>query len=131
MKVQLQKDKVSELLDKLGHALSDSDFKGASECFAIPSLVVSETGSMVLEKLEQVEQMFAKAGEWYHSQGLVSTKGELESFEVLSETIASIDVRWPSFDNAGIEKSSERSRYIIQTNNGGQFRICCALTRTK
>lgn len=50
---------------------------------------------------------------------------------MLSERLASVDVRWPSFDTSGIEKSSERSHYIVQLGTGEQARIRVALTRTK
>lgn len=131
MKAETRKDKVGELIDKLGTALSNSDFRTAEGCFAFPSQIVMESGTMILETLEQAEQMFAKSGEWYHSRGLVSTKGVLEKFEELSENVASIDVHWPSFDSAGQEKQSERSHYIIQMDTEGHFKVCCALTRTK
>ena len=131
MRAESRKDKVGQLIDNLGTALSNSDFRTAAGCFAFPSLIIMETGPTLVETIEQAEQMFAKSGEWYHSQGLVSTKGELEKFEDISDTVASIDVRWPSFDEAGKEKQAERSHYIIQVDTEGHFKVCCALTRTK
>ncbi|HKX82917.1 MAG TPA: hypothetical protein VJL58_01750 [Pyrinomonadaceae bacterium] len=131
MKAESRRDKVGELIDRLGTALSNSDFRTAAGCFAFPSLIITEAGTTSLKTLEEAEQMFAKSGEWYHSRGLVSTKGELEKFEEISDTVASIDVRWPSFDDAGKEKQVESSHYIIQVDTEGNFKVCCALTRTK
>jgi hypothetical protein len=51
--------------------------------------------------------------------------------EMLSETLASVDVRWPAYDSDNKEKSSERSHYILQLGQGGQVCIRVALTRTQ
>lgn len=131
MNVAMQKDEIGKLLERLGTALSSNDLPAAALCFAAPAFIVSENGATVLENAWQTEQMFTKAADWYHSQGLVSTKAEVEHFEQLSDAIGAIDVRWPSFDKAGTEKFSERSHYILQTGADGKPLIRVALTRTK
>lgn len=40
----------------------------------------------------------------------------------------SVDVRWLAFDAEGVEKTSERSRYILR--NDDELRIRVALTLT-
>jgi hypothetical protein len=60
----------------------------------------------------------------------MSTSPELERVEILSETLVSVDVRWPAFDSSGKEKSSERSHYILQLGGDGGPQIRVALTRT-
>lgn len=93
-------------------------------------MILSDEGAAVLAEANQIENLFAGATEWYRSQGLVSTKPELERVDMLSEKLASVDVRWPAFDGSGQEKSSERSHYILQIGQDGQVRIRVALTRT-
>jgi hypothetical protein len=60
----------------------------------------------------------------------MSTRPELERVEMLTDTLASVDVRWPAYDASGTEISSERSHYIIHLGQDGQLRIRVALTRT-
>jgi len=45
------------------------------------------------------------------------------------ERIAAVDVRWPAFDRAGVEKFSEHSYYILRLGDDGQPRIRAAITR--
>ena len=118
------------LLGRLGQALSAGDLRGASICWEVPAVILSDEGAAVLAEANQIEKLFAGATEWYRSQGLVSTKPELERVDMLSEKLASVDVRWPAFDGSGQEKSSERSHYILQIGQDGQVRIRVALTRT-
>ena|SRR6516162_8489159 len=118
------------LLGRLGQALSAGDLRGVSICWEVPAVILSDEGAAVLAEANQIENLFAGATEWYRSQGLVSTKPELERVDMLSEKLASVDVRWPAFDGSGQEKSSERSHYILQIGQDGQVRIRVALTRT-
>ena len=118
------------LLGRLGQALSAGDLRGVSICWEVPAVILSDEGAAVLAEANQIENLFAGATEWYRSQGLVSTKPELERVDMLSEKLASVDVRWPAFDGSGQEKSSERSHYILQIGKDGQVRIRVALTRT-
>ena len=118
------------LLGRLGQALSAGDLRGVSICWEVPAVILSDEGAAVLAEANQIEKLFAGATEWYRSQGLVSTKPELERVDMLSEKLASVDVRWPAFDGSGQEKSSERSHYILQIGQDGQVRIRVALTRT-
>ena len=76
----------------------------------------------------QIEGFFAQAMEWYRSQRLVATRPELTRAEALTERLTSVDVRWRSFSEAGVEKSSERSHYILRLGEDAQQRIQVALT---
>ena len=78
----------------------------------------------------QIEKFFTEAVAAYRSQGLVSTKPELEDLKILSDRLVTADVRWPAFDQAGIEKSSERSHYILALEDNGEPKIRVALTTT-
>jgi hypothetical protein len=44
--------------------------------------------------------------------------------------LTAVDVRWPAFDEAGEEKVSERSHYILRLGDDGNHRIQVALTMT-
>jgi hypothetical protein len=126
----MDKDKIRQLLERLGQALSAGDLKGASNCWAFPALFLSDDGATVLAEASQLEQLIAQASEWYRKQGIASTKPELERVDMLSEKLTSVDVRWPSYDASGKEKASERSHYILQIGKDEQIHIRLALTRT-
>jgi hypothetical protein len=123
-------EKIRSSLECLGQALSTGDLREVSRCWEVPALVLSDEGATVLADANQIEKLFAQATEWYRSQGLISTKPELERVDMLTERLASVDVRWPAFDTSGQEKSSERSHYIVQIGKDGLVRIRVALTRT-
>ena len=126
----MDEGKIKDLLERIGIALSTGDLPGITSCWAVPALVLSDQGVTAVSESREVEQFFAQATEWYHAQGLTATRPELERVDWLSEKLASIDVRWPSFNSSGQEKFSERSHYIVQLGQDGQARIRVALTRT-
>jgi hypothetical protein len=126
----INKDDVKKLLERIGTALSSGDLPGAVNCWEIPALLLSDEGARAVSESVEFEEFYRQATEWYHQQGLMSTRPEIGKIEILSETLASADVRWPSFDAQGKEKSSERSHYLIQLGKDGQARIRVALSRT-
>ena len=60
----------------------------------------------------------------------MTTRPELERIEMLTERMAAVDVRWPSFDASGAEQASERSHYIVHMGDDGEMRLRVTLTRT-
>jgi len=127
----MQTDQIGRLLEQLGQALSAGDLRKASACWGVPALVLSEDAALAVSGATEIEEFFSQAAEWYHLQGLVSTRPEIERVDILSEKLAAVDVRWPSFDASGKEKSSERSHYIVQLAEDGQAYIRVALARTR
>jgi aryl-alcohol dehydrogenase-like predicted oxidoreductase len=127
----MQTDQIGELLQRLGQALSSGDFREAARCWQLPALLLHEETAKVVSDAGEIESFYTGAAEWYHSQGIVSTRPDIERVEHLSETLAAADVRWPSLDAAGSEKSSERSHYIVQLGEDGRAGIRVALSRTK
>jgi hypothetical protein len=127
----MQTDLISQLFERFGQALSASDLHQASTCWGVPALVLSDDGATAVSDRSEIEAFFSQAADWYHLQGLVSTRPEIERVDMLSGQLAAVDVRWPSFDASGQEKSSERSHYIVQLAEDGQVQIRVALARTK
>jgi hypothetical protein len=121
---------ITQLLERLGRALSAGDFREASGCWEVPALVLSDEGVIAVSEFSAIEKFFAQASKEYRSQGIASTKPEIERVDVLSGNLASVDVRWPSLDASGNEKASERSHYIVQLVGAREARIRVALTRT-
>jgi hypothetical protein len=122
-------DPIARMLEQIGAALSAGDVQQASTFWIAPALVLSDAGATAVSDIGEIEALFSRAGEWYHAQGLVSTRPEIERIEKLSDTLASVDVRWPSFNAAGEETFSERSHYIVQIADDQAY-VRVALTRT-
>lgn len=126
----MQTDQISQLLEQLGQALSAGDLHKAAACWGVPALVLSDEAAMAVSDRSEIEEFFSQAADWYHLQGIASTKPDIERVDRLSEKLAAVDVRWPSFDASGKEQSSERSHYIVQLAEDGQVYIRVALART-
>jgi hypothetical protein len=124
----LGEDQIQELLERLGKALSTGEVSTIPHCWEVPALVLHDEGAVAVSSAGEIEGFFTKATEWYHSRGLVATRPEVERIEALSERLAAVDVRWPAFDKAGVERASERSHYILQLGKDGQPRIRVAMT---
>lgn len=123
-------DGIVRLLERYGRALSTGEAGAIVRCWEVPALVLGDEGAIAVMEPGQIETFFARAGAEYQAQGLASTRPELERIEILTATLAAIDVRWPAFDASGHEKSSERSHYIVQLGKDGEVRIRVALTCT-
>jgi hypothetical protein len=100
---------IREALERLGRGLSDGDLGTIARGWVMPALMLSDAGATVVGDAREIEELFARAAEWYRSRGLVSTRPELERVDLLSERLAAVDVRWPAYDSAGVEQSSERT----------------------
>ena len=130
MKAELRRDAIDLMIEQLGAAVSSGDLAGVSRHYVFPSLMVTDGNAVVFFAPTELEELFAKGREWYISQGILTTRGELQEIEQLTEQTAAATVRWPGFDSVGNENYSEKSYYIIQ-NVDGVPRIRVAMSRTK
>ena len=74
-------------------ALSAGNLKTISGCYAVPSLVLSDEGTVPIAAREEIEIAFDGAAERYRAQGLVALRPTLVASEALSERLISVDVR--------------------------------------
>src|SRR3712207_7296306 len=88
-------------LVRYGEALSAGDLKAISGCYAVPSLVLSDTGSVPIATREGIEAAFDGAAERYRAQGLVAVRPTLVAPEALSERLDSVEGRWDYLDEQG------------------------------
>ncbi len=126
----MNEDKILDFLERYGKAISNSNLTGITDSWAVPALVLSDQGAIAVTSPREIEDFFAHGIEYYRAQGLLSTMPELERVEILSETLVSVDARWPAYDSSGEEKASERSHYVLQLGGDGQLHIRVALTKT-
>jgi ketosteroid isomerase-like protein len=122
-------DQIRRFLEHYGQAISAVDLAEIARCWEVPALVLSDQGAIAVSDAGEIERFFAQAQAAYRSQGLVATQATLERAEKLGERLSSVDVRWSAMDKAGVEKSSERSHYILRLGDDGEPRIRVALTR--
>ena len=126
----LNKETVREMLDRLGKAVSRGDLKQVSASYVFPAMFLLEEQCTVFNKPGDVENVFGKGRNWYVEQGIVETKAEILKLNIMSDTIATVDVRWPGFDRDGKEVYTETSHYVIQLSEGKPL-IRVAYSRTK
>jgi hypothetical protein len=90
-----------------------SDLSAVAGCWDLPALVLSDEGAISISDVDEIKQFLAHAAEGYRAQGLVATRPQLERVEQLTDRLTAVDVRWPTFNAAGAEQSSERSHYML------------------
>jgi hypothetical protein len=127
----MDEDKIRSMLERYGIALSTGDLKMIVSCWEVPALVISDEGAIAVSEIGQVDEFFGQAIGWYQVQGMTSTRPELKRVELMSDRLASVDVRWPAFNASGNEVFSEVSHYILCLSKDEQIRIRVALTRNK
>lgn len=125
----MNSEHIRQFLERYGRALSAGAMPEIVGCWAVPALVLADEGALAVAESGQVAQFFERAISQYHAQGLMTTQPQIEQVEMLNYRLASVDVRWTSFDAAGVERTSERSHYILWRDDDEQLRIRVALTR--
>jgi hypothetical protein len=125
----MREDQIRRFLERYGHAISSVNLADIAQCWEVPALVLSDQDVIAVSGADEIERFFAQAQDAYRSQGLVATQPVLERAEDLGEKLTSVDVRWLAMDKAGVERSSERSYYILRLGDDGEPRIRVALTR--
>lgn len=123
-------DQILKMLESYGQALSDGQFGVIAASWAVPALVLSDQGALLVTDIHEVEKFFAGASQWYRQQGIASTRPEIVHTDVMTEHLVAVDVRWPSLDPDGVEKMTELSHYILEMGPDSQLRIRLALTRS-
>jgi hypothetical protein len=106
-----------------GEALSAGDLKAISGCYVVPSLVLSDEGSVPIASREEIEAAFDGAAERYRAQGLVAVRPTLLASEALSERLVSVDVRWDYLDEQGRSAQQNGYRYVLRLEDEASPKI--------
>ncbi len=110
-------------LVRYGEALSAGDLKAISGCYAVPSLVLSDTGSVPIAAREEIEAAFDGAAERYRAQGLVAVRPTLVASEALSERLVSVEVRWDYLDEQGRSAHQNGYRFVLRLEDEASPKI--------
>ena len=108
---------------RYAEALTAGDLKATSGCYAVPSLVLSDTGSVPIAAREEIEAAFDGAAERYRAQGLVAVRPTLVASEALSERLVSVDVRWDYLDERGRSAQQNGYRYVLRLEDEASPKI--------
>ena len=128
MPTSFGQESVRDFLDEYGRALSQGDLASIVRCWAVPALVLSDQGARLVLASTEIEEFFNQAVSWYHGQGIAETRPAKIEIEVLGDRLFEVDALWLSFDAEGVERSSERSRYILLLAEDGRPRIRVAIS---
>ena len=110
-------------LVRYGEALSSGDLKAISGCYAVPSLVLSDEGSVPIAAREEIEAAFDGAAERYRAQGLVAVRPTLVASEALSDKLVSVEVRWDYLDEQGRSAQQNGYRYVLRLEDESSPKI--------
>jgi len=127
----MNEDQIRRLLERYGQAMSVGDLAGILSCWELPALALYDEGAILIANSGELERFFTRVIESYRSQGLVATRPQIERTEGLTDRLAAVDVRWPDLDEAGVERSSERTHYILWLGEDGQLYIKVGIPRTE
>jgi len=121
--------RIRSFVQRYGEALGNGDLTVIVESWGVPSLVVSDRGLQPVERSAQVEALFRSAIAEHRKRKLVTTRPEVEGLERLAERVYSVDVRWTNLDGDGIERASERWRYVLRAAPDEAPRIYVAIMK--
>jgi ketosteroid isomerase-like protein len=116
-------ERLRRFFARYGEALAAGDLKAVSGCYAVPSLVLSDAGSVPVAAREEIEAAFDGAAERYRAQGLVDLRPTLVASEVLGERLVSADVRWDYLDEQGRSAQQNGYRYVLRLEHETEPRI--------
>ena len=116
-------ENLRRFLARYGEALSAGDLKSISGCYAVPSLVLSDEGSVPIAAREEIEAAFDGAAERYRAQGLGAVRPTLVASEALSERLVSVDVRWDYLDEQGRSAQQNGYRYVLRLEDEASPKI--------
>ena len=121
---------IERFIETYGRALSSGVLEAIADCWVTPALVMTETGAIAVVGKEDVMGFFEQVVASYRASGQTSTVGEIINEAYLTKNVVAVDVRWPTFDDAGTTKKVEMAHYLVRIGDDGKARIQVALNRS-
>ena len=116
-------ERMQTFFNRYGEVLAAGDLKAISGCYAVPSLVLSDTGSVPIATREEIEAAFDGAAERYRAQGLMAVRPTLVATEALSERLVCVEVRWDYLDEQGRSAQQNCYRYVLRLGGEAEPKI--------
>jgi hypothetical protein len=126
----MNEDQIRRLLECYGQAMSVGNLAGILSCWELPALALYDESAILIANSGELERLFTRIIVSYRSRGLLTTRPQIERTEGLTDRLVAVDVRWPDLDEAGVERSSERTHYILWLGEDGQLYIRVGIPRT-
>jgi hypothetical protein len=111
---------------RYGEAVSEGDLRSISGCYAVPSIVLSDDGSIPIATREEIEAAFDGAAERYRAQGMVAARPTVVAVENLTDKLVFADVQWDYLDQEGQSVEQNSYRYVLRLEDAGP-RICAII----
>jgi hypothetical protein len=121
-------EQIRAFFTSYGTVLVAGDTGTIARCHALPTLVLSDAGSLPITTTQEIATAFRAAADGYRIRGLVSARPVLGTIEPLSAEIVSTDVEWDYLDARGDVAAREAYRYLlrIRPNDGIQIQVVIA-----
>ena len=123
----------TEILVKYYDGLSNGDLQSVSECFDVPSKLISLYGVVDIHSREEILKTFADMIEIWKKQGISNKIGyDKKEFEVshIQENIDLVKTELTNFDLEGNFLQKWDCTYIVRNDNG-RWLISLATTNNK
>jgi len=128
--MSLDETAIAAFLESYGAALNAGDIPTVVAAWDLPALVLADQGALSVVAADEVERFFIDTVAYYHARGIALSRPHILCCEALGQRLVSVDARWASLDAAGVELSSETSRYILNLSPDGQWRFRVAIAVT-
>ena len=103
---------------RYAEALTAGDLKATSGCYAVPSLVLSDTGSVPIAAREEIEAAFDGAAKRYRAQGLVDVRPPSSPRRLLARGCS----LWTCVGTTSTRRAAARSKTATATCSGSRTR---------
>ena len=107
---------VRTFFNEYGQALGSRDAKAIAKHWGIPSLVVSDQGTVPVASSEEVEAFFSSSMQQY--EGVAEARANIERVAELSENVVAAEIEWQHKDDQGRTRGGERGHYMLSRQNG-------------
>lgn len=122
---------VRDFLVSYAQALTTNDTAALIAHWETPAFVLSDLTTQVIDRPEEVEQLYADARERYTELGIIDTRPEIVRLDVITDRLVMARVRWPYLDPKGRELGAETSTYTLVREDGGQWKLRVAVSHGK
>lgn len=122
-------ERIHSFFTSYGTALTTGDVRSVAQCYALPTLVLSDAGSLPVTTPREIETAFRGATEGYRVRGLVAAHPTLGKIEPLSSEIVSVDIEWKYLDARGGVAAREAYRYLLRVRPSDDLRIQVVIAR--
>jgi ketosteroid isomerase-like protein len=119
----MEQQEIDAFLERYRQALLSGDLDAIAGCYVAPGLVLAEDASLPVPDEDAVKAAFTGAASRYQEAGIVDSKPSVISLTGLTESLASVAVRWDVMNEAGEVAIQERYVYIVRADDTGDYRI--------